>query len=467
LKKICLLLLFVSAAVTAQIDGFELPTPSLNVSLGIGFNYDYLKSPLDVDYDGAKGYYSINIPIKFSPSQELMDDLLADVSKYFSDGERFSPNMAAKQFANTTIRVEVPMLWGVASFSYTNVMTAKYENATGIPSFRFTPFEDKDDPVDLILRGEFNTPLRFSFGWESMTFGYVYRFENLKIPVAVGLNLHRHRFYFNASGNINIDALGNADQKIDMVNLSVPFNYCLRNPIYGEYSLERWTPTFFARVWNFDFISRIMFSGYAKGALSAKYAVPFFVDASNFTLNDSLYKPEYITDHIKNGDFLESRTDTVGLETNNKMKWQMPSVLTLKYNIIPEHLSISYSKFIGKTSLELVDTTFGDYKEGRKVDFLKNGLNLKTNIYVDHLILLNGKAKAFYGNLGIVSVDVDFMEKEDLLGKTREFYAVPYGKGVMVPVLSAGGIIGTRLQLLMELDILPFPALKSGLVYNF
>jgi len=466
LKKICFFALLVSAAATAEVDGLKLPTPALNVSLGIGFNYDYLKSPLDVNYDGAKGYYSVNIPIKFSPSQDLMNGLLADVSKNFSDGKQFSPNMAAKQFANTTIRVEVPMLWGVASFSYINVMTAKYENMTGIPNFRFAPYKS-DDPVNLILSGEFNTPIRFSLGWESMTFGYVYRFDSLQIPLAVGLNLHRHRFYFNASGNVNIDALGSAEQKIGTVNLPVPFSYCLRNPIYGEYFLERWTPTFFTRFWNFDFISRIMFTDYAKGALSAKYAVPFFVNASNFMLTDSLSKSEYITDHIKNGDFSESRADTVKLETNHKMKWQMPSVLTLKYNIIPEHLSVSYSKFIGKTSFELVDTAFGDYKDGRKVGFLKNGLNLKTNVYVDHLILLNGQIKTFYGNFGIASVDIDFMDKKNLLGATRQFYDVPYGRGVMVPVLTGGGIIGIRLQFLMELDVLPFPALKTGLVYNF
>jgi hypothetical protein len=154
------------------------------------------------------------------------------------------------------------------------------------------------------------------------------------------------------------------------------------------------------------------------------------------------------------------------LETKNKMKWQMPSILTLKYNIIPEHLSISYSKFIGKTSLELVDTTFGKYKDG-KVDFLKNGLGLKASVYVDHLILLNGKVNAFYGNLGIVSVDIDFMDDKNLLGGMREFYAVPYGKGVMVPVLSGGAIIGTKIQFLAEFDVLPFPALKTGIVYNF
>ena len=145
----------------------------------------------------------------------------------------------------------------------------------------------------------------------------------------------------------------------------------------------------------------------------------------------------------------------------------MPSVFTFKFNIIPEHFSVSYSKFVGKTSLELVDTSFGDYKEGRKVDFLASGLNIKTNVYVDHLILINGKIRRFYGNLGIVSLDLDLLDKKNLLGEVRQYYPVPYGKGVMVPVLSAGGIVGTKFQFLMEFDILPFPALKTGLVYNF
>jgi hypothetical protein len=47
---------------------------------------------------------------------------------------------------------------------------------------------------------------------------------------------------------------------------------------------------------------------------------------------------------------------------------------------------------------------------------------------------------------------------------------MPYmhmGKSAMIPVINFGSAIGTKLQLLLELDVLPLPALKTGIFYHF
>jgi hypothetical protein len=342
-------------------------------------------------------------------------------------------------------------------------MSLKYENSTGIPSFRYSPSVGSDE-LDLLILGHINTPLNFSLGWESMTFGYAYKFNDLAM---VALNLHRQRFYFKAGGNIDIDVLGRLIANLQEAKSKIPIDYSLKNPISGEYSLERWTPTFAGRFWKFDLLARIMFTDYAKGALSGTYAVPFFIDPSNFTIKGDLEDSAYIMENIQNNYFMENKKDTINMYTTNKMKWQLPSVITLKYNIIPDHLSVSYSKFIGKTSIELVDNSFGGKADGDNVDFFKDGLDLRTNVYLDHLILLNARFGFFYGGLGIVSVNVDFQNQKNLLKGQNANFLIPYGKGVMLPALSGGGIIGTKLQLMLELNLLPLTAFKTGLVYNF
>lgn len=471
INNICFVIVLTVGLVFAKTDGLTLPTPDANISLGIGFNYDYLKSPFDVDFENAKGYYSINIPIKFALSTEMIDLIFSSMSDNFTDDEYFTPSIAAKQFANTTIKVDVPMLGGVCSFSHINVMSLKYENSTGIPSFRYKPDLNNSNgfDTDLLLLGNLNTPINFSLGWESMMFGYVYKINEL---FTLGLNMHRHRFYFNADANIDMDIKGNIKTTMSKANMDIPIEYSLKNPLSGEYVLERWTPTFAFRVWRFDLFARIMFKDEAKGALSGKYELPFFVNPSNFTLDD-LGNTEYLIENIKNGNFTENKTETVNLATNRNMKWEMPSVLTIKYNFIPENskrnidISLSYSKFFGSTKIELVDSTLGRRPDGTTLDYLPHGLDLRMGVNIDHLILANAKFGWFYGGLGIMSLNSDFAGNKNLLSNIDAAYLIPFGKGVMLPTLTGGGIIGTKLQLLLELNVLPLTAFKTGIVYHF
>ena len=482
LSKICLCAILsfaVAFAFLGDLDGLDLRTPDFYVSLGVGFNYDYLRSPLNVNFENARGYYSVNIPIRFAPGDDIMDGIFDGMGLPFTDNERFLPQFSARQHANTTISVAVPMLGGVCSFSHMNIMSLKYQNRTGVPDFwlnsdKMTDPEWVDNGIDLLMRGRINTPIDFSLGWEAITFGYVYRINEL---VTVALNLHRHRFYFYLRGNIDVDIYGRVGAEVGAFNQSIDIEYTLRNPIMGEYTLERWSPTFAARIWNFDLMARIMFKDKAKGALSAKYSLPFFIDPSNFKFAGDLDNSQFLIDNLDN--FMANELTTVNLQTNQSMNWELPSVLTLKYNIIPEsengrgHLSFSYSKFIGRAHLGLTDPNAGLLETGERLRFgdtevFENGLDLRTSLKLDHLMLFNARIGWLFGSLGIVSLDVDYNEEKSLLGRnTNEPFLVPYGKGAMLPILSGGGIIGTNLQLMMEFNIFPLPALKTGLVYNF
>ena len=444
------------------LDSLNLRAPDLDVSIGIGFNYDYLKSPLDVSFETSRGIYNVNIPIAFRPSEELMDGIMSGVSLPFAEGDRFLPTLSARQFANTTIRVDVPMLRGVCSFTHMNVMSLRYENRLGMPRFRINP--DLGDVVDALMIGNINVPLQLSMGWESMSFGYAYRINEL---VTVALNLHRHRFHFDVRGNIDVDIHGKVNMNaLEGTNFGMDLNYSLRNPILGDYSLERWTPTFAVRAWKFDLITRFMFKDKATGALAASYSLPFFFNPSTFLPVEGLADTTYMLENMTS--FAANEITDVRLRTNNNMDWHLPHVLTLKYHILPERLAVSYTKFIGRVHLGLSDSDLGRYGDNERVSFLRDGLDFRASLRLDHLFLLNANFGWFFGNLGLLSFDLDFNDEKRVLRNNADApFLVPFAGGVMLPVLSGGGIIGTKLQLMLELNVLPLPALKTGLVYNF
>jgi hypothetical protein len=68
-------------------------------------------------------------------------------------------------------------------------------------------------------------------------------------------------------------------------------------------------------------------------------------------------------------------------------------------------------------------------------------------------------------NLGICAFDVEYGDEKHLIGKGMPYMKM--GESAMLPVLNLGTALGTKLQLLLELDILPLPALKTGVFYNF
>jgi hypothetical protein len=67
-------------------------------------------------------------------------------------------------------------------------------------------------------------------------------------------------------------------------------------------------------------------------------------------------------------------------------------------------------------------------------------------------------------NLGVFGMDVRYGDESNLLGANTP---VKLGNAAMLPILSLGTALGTRMQLLLEFDILPLPAVKTGVFYYF
>ena len=148
------------------------------------------------------------------------------------------------------------------------------------------------------------------------------------------------------------------------------------------------------------------------------------------------------------------------------MTWELPQAHMIEFDIIPDKLSLSYTKLFGKLKMELTDP-FSD--KDALVDTTKypDTLDFRFEASVDHYLMLHAAFYNSFINVGIFSMDFAFRDRENLLSEIEALEKLKFGDGIMAPVLNFGAVIGTKIQLLVELDLLPLTALKGGVVYYF
>ncbi|MBN1980926.1 MAG: hypothetical protein JW795_05305 [Chitinivibrionales bacterium] len=458
------LVLFLESA-QCQIDSMQTSVTLLqgNAEIALGFNYDYIRSPLDVSFDYPRGYFGINIPLKYTLPSGILGEQIDNLAENFNEVEQMVPDISAKQNANTSIIVDVPMLGGVASFSNIQMMHLRYANKLSIPRFETGTAAGSTGPINLFLRGVLSVPIDLSIGWETMTFGYAYKIDD---NIMFALNLHRHVFNFDIKALINIDILGNYTVTIDSggVKFSLPgtIDYSLHNAVQGHYEVETWTPTVGVQLWRFSLVSRFGMNTRPKGFLSAKYSVPFFLDPESF--QPAEFTDKYLADNISS--LQASSVNAMEYSTTERLVWKMPQAHTLQLDIFPKHLTLSYTKLFGSISMQLYDPLC-DKQALIDTANKPDTLDFRFGAAVDHIIMLHGSLFSSFFNLGIYSMDYSFRDKEGLLSSQKALSALRYGNGIMAPVLNGGTMIGGKIKLLAELDILPLIALKGGVVYFF
>lgn len=459
--------------VHAQDVATEFGGLDFTAELALGFNYDFVKPPLDVSFDCPKGYLGMNIPLKYSLPQSLSNNLSSRIAEQFSDSaasEEYVPQAYAKQNTNFSIKVDVPMLGGVATFSNMQMMYLQYNNKIGIPKLEVETEAGGD--VDLFMRGAISVPIDLSIGWETMAFGYAYEVNDM---LQFAFNLHRHTFSFDLKGKVDVDILGKLG--ITLEGNSLPpeeINYSLHNTVDGHYELEKWTPTFAIKYWRVSLTSRFGMNARPTGYLRARYSLPFFIDPETFTIDEGLMNGiedqdvliDYLTENDNLSRLRNSDTNTVVYSTTQKMTWKMPQAHTIMFDIIPKKLSISYTKLFGGIYMEISDP-FSDIAALEDTTEYPDTLDFRFEALVDHMILLHGSFLSSFINIGIYSMDFSFRDNKHLLSNIDALKKMRFGKGIMTPVLNLGGLVGAKIQVLAEIDVLPLTAIKTGVVYNF
>ncbi|MFP4416444.1 MAG: hypothetical protein ACOC4C_00645 [Fibrobacterota bacterium] len=461
-------ILFAQNIEDAQIDSIDL---NFDATVSMGFNYDFLRSATDVSFDYPVGYIGLNIPFKYQVNEQYAEDVTEGLEQQMPNIGHFKPTASAQQYSNTTVRVDVPMLGGVGTFANIQNFFFDYNNTLGSPDVN-AAFEN--DTLNMFLRGILSVPFDMNMGWETMVFGYAYKVNEL---FKFALNLNRHTFRFDMNARINSDILGylNIDipapegeaedlgQDIGFKDsVSVSYNSeRVYGAAHGHYDLEAWTPTIGLGVWRFGLTSRFGMKAKAGGTFTAKYALPFFVDPVTMQLDE--FDEAYLMDNM--GRFLKSDTNGVTYGTESDLKWQMPHGHTLTLDIIRDKLYVSYTKFFGEIVMGLDNIGIMHRSENASSDSTFETVDLEATVSVDHILMLHGSFHNAFFNIGVFSMNASYMDQKDLL--TKAVPELAFADGIMIPVLNFGTALGSKIQLLLELDLLPLAALKTGLKYYF
>jgi hypothetical protein len=463
----------------------RLTPPSVNAKLTFGFNYDLLRAPTDVSFDYAKGYAALNFPLDQGNfiSKDASDDLWKQMSDQLgqeqSSGEQFKPQAGARQYANSTIRVDVPMLGGVASFSNTQNMYLNFLTVLGntnlLLSYDTTmKSSGLSQTVKLFLRGAINVPIDATIGWETMTFGYAYKINK---DLVVAANLHRHIFRLDILAKMDVDLLGYF--KIDQdggssgsqggalsgaPSLKQSMDYTPAGEASGHYEAEAWSTSFGLKYWRFTLTSRFGVDTKAKGRLTAKYSLPFFV-TSKFQIDSRMTDPTQLMSSDMLNAIQQNKMDSVVYTTNEDATWRMPQAHTLTFDIIPSHLSLSYTKLFGNIEAYHVHAAYDS------ADMEKRYVDLDAAISVDHIIMLSVSLWGAFVNLGVFALDMRIGDQSNIIGSAiksnKQIEWMRIGDAAMLPVLNLGAAVGSKVQLGFELDLLPLQALKVGMCYPF
>jgi len=484
--------------------GVGIALPSFDARLSMGFNYDLLRSLTDVSFSYPAGYFGLNLPIGIGGnfvSKDMIDDIFEN-SDLFRAGDNFKPTTAASQNANTTIRVDVPMLNGVGSFAYTQNFFFNFNTSLGGTSVlngivdigEHARKEGSSDDISgfLSLRGALRLPLSVTMNWETMTFGYAYRVPN-RDELIFALNLHRHLFAMDMKLRADIDLLGHVSMNanVDMGNDAPPMNMVINDDLInfysekcngsaqGRYRAEAWTPSLGVRWGRLRLDSRFGLDVKAKGSARGGFVVPRVVnlETGKVTLvekfdafGDSLASnPLYVFDMLnEESGIIPREVDRVEYEINETMRWTMPQGHTFTFDILRNKLAVSYTKTFGEVNLKITDilrTTRPESSEpGSWLDGENDILEVDLGVRIDHIVMLQYTTPSFFLNAGLCGIEA--RSGENYVFEDMNLIRLG-GVTMAMPVLSGGLILGTRLQLQLEANVLPLPAFKTGVNYFF
>ena len=377
------------------------------------------------------------------------------------------------------------MLGGVATFSNVQNVYLNYMNVLGNTNIMMgydTTMKSSGSTQSIALKmlGAVNVPIEASLGWETMTFGYAYR-ANKNLVMA--LNIHRHIFQIDMLAKMDAYILGKVkvDQRADnsggsaaglvglgssSLSLEKDINYPHQN-MYGEanghYQAEAWSYSLGLELWRFTLTSRFGIDTKAHGTFKADYRVPTFIDKRTFQISPDLQDPQKLISSNLLNDLQQGKTDSVIYSTNEDAKWKLPSGHTISFDVIRNHLRLSYTKIFGDVEM------YHAHEESLSVGGVKRTVDLDVGITVDNIIMLNVNLYSAFLNMGIFTMDIRVNDQKHILGNafTGSMKQLKWGDAAMLPIINLGAALGSKTQLALELDLLPLPAFKTGIIYHF
>ncbi len=450
------------------------------------FAYDFLKSPLNRPMDQGQAEAVFNLPVNAS----------AQAQKFLSsnsDSSVVMPSLFARisQDLNAQVDVSAPLWRGVVFFAARENASLSVSGALGDARLNIDTTLSGTGAV--LLKGSIQMPLAFNMSWRSLTFGYAFQPTPL---VTLALQLHKHEFFARMSGDLRPDLAGRITVSSDAGNTSFLVDYP-DTKVYGTadgyYQGSAWSPEMGLRIGPVKLVSRMGARLPAQGHMDVTYSVPFFIDPKTFEPRFTEPDSFLTSDNLRR--LLNSETAKRSVHIRDQLILKLPQSHTLSVDLLPERLTLSYTKVFGQVSIHAETpatasktvggtvgngasagsgaasgsgvakdssaTAAGSAGDSSTVD--SDGF-VDLDLFPDQVICLSGKFGWFHGNVGAHTLNISYRQSDHILTGLSpwEWNGDPW-----VPILDFGFSWGHPLLFMADFFISPLPAVRTGVSYGF
>lgn len=420
-----------------------------NVEFTGGFSYDFLRSPLERPFDHSMGKVSVNVPFNVS---KPLHSILDKATQGSISIPKFSTQL--QQGLSTSIDISSPFLNGAFFFAIRENAAMLIRGSIGNSEINIA--ENKDG-TDFKLRGSINVPLVFQSYWRTLTFGYTLAPTPL---VRIGLQFHNHMAGASTAGKVNTNFNGrlinNGNGQIVTINIEYPEQQVYGN-IEGNYHGEAWSPEIALKIGPIFLNSRMGVELKADGYLISESSLPFFIDDEKYNLKytdiDSFLTAENLPK------LLNSEVNRKSYQVKDGLVLKVPQSHTLGIHIIPEKLSLYYTKTFGSLESFLHNDSFKSDSNSRKSSDILN-----SELYMDNILIANLNFNWFRANVGASNFNVSYKDSKNILNKyiPLEIFDHP-----ILPILNFGFEFGKKNIVGLDFYISPMPAVRTGFEYVF
>lgn len=442
------LALFLSGTLSAQP---LLLVGKADAEISGAFSYDFLKSPLDRPLHSGLAKVGMNLPFNASAQAQRFLGSIADSSVVF-------PSLFARvsQSLNADIDVSAPVFGGTLFFAARENASLNVTGALGDALFNLDT--SLNDQGRVLLKGSIHMPMVFDMAWRSLTFGYAFKPAPL---VEVAFQVHKHYFTARTSGDLRPDITGHIDVTGD-ANTSFAVDYP-DSKVYGtargSYQGETWSPEMGVAIGPVRIVSRMGAHLSASGKLDVDYSVPFFIDPENFEPRFTEPDSFLAADNLRK--LLDGETGRKQIHIRDRLILELPQSHTVTWEILPQRLSLSYTKVLGHVSIHAVQDTAG---AGLDTNRTTTDGFVDLDLFPDQVICLSADFKWIRGQIGAHTLNMDYRRQRGIFSGLSP---LAWDDDPFVPILNFGFTWGHPLEFSLDFYVSPLPAVRSGLAYGF
>ncbi len=414
------------------------------------FSTGFLESPLDAPQKGGEILLDLNLPVNVSAVvQRAFDDA--------SDSAVLTPQFLTgiSQLMNAQVKVAAPIWGGTFVFAARENAGLVVDGALGDVAFKFDTTLESGGFIK--LKGGIHLPLHTEIRWRSLSFGYAYS------PLSwlrLAFQVHKHMVDARMSGDLEPDISGRIGVG-DGGGTSFAVDYP-STKVYGaasgQYSGGAWSPEMGVQLGPIRYVARMGTRVKAKGHLDFEWQVPFFIDPESFDMTISQPDSFLAADNLRR--LLGSETEGRHYRFRDPVELRLPATHSFAVEFLSRRMRLSYTRVIGAVSSRANPLP---QAEQDSTDLDLAGV-LNAGLWPDHVLLLSGEFSRFRFTLGAFAANLSFDQDQNLLS---DLFPLEIDGDPVAPVLQLGLLWGSPVQISLDADIMPIPAVRTGVRYAF